>query len=334
VSAETVERVLHAVEWAHAHDRPVTVLSGGSNVVVSDRGVAGLVLQIALRGVTTRSEREDVVVSAAAGEPWDELVAWAVSQELSGIECLSGIPGTVGATPIQNVGAYGQEVAQVVEAVSVLDVRTGGVQTIAGSDCGFGYRRSRFKIEDAGRFIVTGVTFRLRRGGGATVRYPELARALSERGAPLPCLQDVRATVLALRRAKGMVLDEHDGDTRSVGSFFTNPVVTSAEVEAIARRGVVPPSYPSEGGLFKVPAAWLLEHSGCGRGFGAGRVGLSNKHPLAVVNRGGATAAEVVAFAARVKQQVDDTFGVRLVPEPVFLGFGDDETVRYLTSAA
>jgi UDP-N-acetylmuramate dehydrogenase len=269
-------------------------------------------------------------MTAGAGESWDEFVERTVAEGLGGIECLSGIPGTVGGTPIQNVGAYGQEVSRTIDTLTAFDTVHSSVATLRADDCGFGYRRSRFKLEDAGRFVVCTVTFRLR-PQPPVVAYPDLLGHLSAEGISTPTLRQAREAVLAVRRRKGMVLDEDDVDTRSVGSFFTNPVVNDEVLATIAARvHQRPPSYPARPGRSKIPAAWLLERAGCTRGVGDGPVGLSSKHPLAIINRGGATAAEVVSFAAGVKRRVEDAFGISLVPGPVFFGFGDNEHVGYL----
>jgi len=331
--AASVEDVREADAWARERDVPLVVLAGGSNVLVADEGFDGLVLRICTRGISKSSDGDEVMVSAAAGEPWDDLVAWAVGEGLAGIECLSGIPGTVGGTPIQNVGAYGQEVSRTIDAVTVFDRVGKTMMRLTADACEFGYRTSRFKARDAARFVVCEVTFRLR-PGHATIAYPDLITYLEDRGsgAEAATLDDARNAVLAVRRSKGMVLDAADVDTRSVGSFFTNPLVAEArvvEIEKQAHSRV--PTYPAGPGRVKVPAAWLLEHAGFGRGHGAGAVGLSSKHPLAVINRGGASARAVVTFAAEIKRRVAERFGVSLVPEPTFLGFGDDEEVGYLS---
>ena len=323
LEVSTVEQLAAGCRWAADRGMPVFILAGGSNVVVADAGFDGLVLHVAFRGLRFDEADGAVRVSAGAGEPWDALVATVVARGLAGVECLSGIPGTVGATPIQNVGAYGQEVAQVIESVEVWDRVSGQLARLPRADCGFGYRTSRFKGADAGRHVVIGVTFLLA-AGGPTVTYPDLVAWLARTAGDAPSLAQVRDAVLAIRRGKGMVLDPADPDTRSVGSFFTNPVVSDATVARLADiTGAPVPAFPAGPGHRKVPAAWLLEQAGCGRGFGDDRVGLSTKHTLAIVNRGGATAAEVVAFAADLGRRVMDRFGVRLVPEPLFVGFDD-----------
>ena len=296
VTAYDEDEIVAAVRAAPGD---VLVLGGGSNLVISDDGFDGTVVRVASQGRTTTRDGDTVRLEVAAGESWDDLVTWCVGEQLSGVECLAGIPGLVGATPIQNVGAYGQDVSETVVSVRAYDRRTDEVRTI--DDCGFAYRSSRFKAE-APRWVVLSVTYRLQRTTESRpVRYAELARALGvEVGQPAP-LGQVRDAVLALRRRKGMVLDPHDVDTRSAGSFFTNPLLDPAQLEALRARGVAPPSYPESDGRAKVPAAWLIEQAGFSKGDFDGPVGISSKHALALVNRGGARAED-------------------LVPEPVLVG--------------
>jgi UDP-N-acetylmuramate dehydrogenase len=329
--ATTLTDIARAHAWASANRTPVFVLGGGSNVVVADRGVDGLVLQVALEGVTLADHGEATFVRAAAGVPWDTVVSAVTARGLAGVECLSGIPGSVGGTPVQNVGAYGQEVADSIDTVSAFDRESGGFVELTNGACGFSYRTSRFRTTDRGRFVICGVTFRLRRAR-PTLTYPDLITELRDRGITQPDLEDTRAAVLAVRRRKGMVIDGEDPDTRSVGSFFVNPVVTPAFYERLCREqreGPVP-GFTLPSGDVKIPAAWLIERAGFSRGYTDGRVGLSSKHPLALVNRGGATAAEVVRFAVRIKRAVADRFGVALSPEPVFAGFEDDSAAADL----
>jgi UDP-N-acetylmuramate dehydrogenase len=317
--AESDDGAIEALRWADHHGVPVHVLGGGSNVVVSDAGVDGLVLEVAQRGIAIKDEADGAVLTAAAGEPWDALVARSVTESLAGLECLSGIPGRVGATPIQNVGAYGQEVAETISRVRCFDRKTDSVVEIPAAQCGFRYRDSRFKSEEPGRFLVLGVSYRLTRGGAPKVRYPELARRLGE----APTLAEARKGVLAVRREKSMVLSAEDDNVRSCGSFFVNPVVDAArvaEIEAAAASGEMP-RYPQPDGRVKLPAAWLIERAGFAKGTRDGNVGLSTKHTLAVVAHGAARAGDVVAFARAVRRTVEQRFGVRLVPEPSFWGF-------------
>ena len=317
--------VRKAYEWAAARELPVFVLGGGSNLVVADEGFPGLVVQIRGTRITSLRRGDDILVTAGAGEPWDALVAYAVEGGLAGVECLSGIPGTVGGTPIQNVGAYGQEVADVIEVVTAFDVEQQRTVVLSAAECEFGYRMSRFKGRDAGRFVVSSVIFRLR-PGPPTIKYPDVVEYLARQGKTAPDLADARSAVLAIRRRKGMVIDAGDPDTRSVGSFFMNPVVDRGVFERIAPA----PHYVMDNGAVKIPAAWLIEQSGFARGHVDGRVGLSTKHPLAIVNRGGATARDVIHLARRIKSTVRDRFGIALRPEPVFVGIDDDPDVTDL----
>jgi UDP-N-acetylmuramate dehydrogenase len=321
--AASVEEVVAASRW---RDAPLFVLGGGSNLVVSDEGFDGVVVLIAIQGIVATAAGGDTLVSAGAGEPWDGLVSFAVKHGLAGIECLSGIPGTVGGTPIQNVGAYGQEVASVIEWVDAVDRESGTTVRLSGTDCGFGYRISRFKRDDAGRFMVCNVTFRLRGGAPATVTYPDLVAHFAAQESASPDVRAVREAVLAIRRRKGMVIDGGDPDTRSVGSFFMNPVVDRSVFEQITAA----PGYQMENDTMKIPAAWLIEHSGFERGYVDGAVGLSTKHPLAIINRGGATARDVIRLACHIKRSVLNRFGIRLHPEPIFVGFIDDADVEFL----
>lgn len=301
---------------------PVLVLGGGSNVVVGDDGFDGRVVEVATRGVQPDAEPSadpscgGVLVSVAAGESWDDLVALAVDRGWVGIEALAGIPGRVGATPIQNVGAYGQEVSQTIARVRVWDRVLQGTRTFANADCHFGYRTSRFKA-DPGRHVVLEVTFQLAVGTlGTPVGYAELARSLGVQPGQRAALTEVREAVLELRRGKGMVLDAADHDTWSAGSFFTNPVLAPADVPEGA------PAWPQPDGRVKTSAAWLIEHAGFAKGHGtrSGRVALSGKHVLALTNRGGATTQELLALASEVRDGVEAAYGVRLVPEPVLVG--------------
>jgi UDP-N-acetylmuramate dehydrogenase len=323
VEAREQGDVAAALDWAERRRLPVRVLGGGSNLVVADAGVDALVLKIALRGVTVREVPGAVEVTAAAGEPWDPLVQDAVAQGWAGLECLSGIPGLVGATPIQNVGAYGQEVSQTLTAVRALDRAASRVVTLGPDACGFAYRDSLFKSGTPERYVVLAVTYRLVPGGAPAVRYAELARQLEARGLRTPSLADVRESVLAIRRAKSMVLEAGDPNRRSCGSFFVNPVVSAEEMalaEVLAGDPAMP-RWPERDGRVKLSAAWLIERAGFVRGEADGPVGLSSRHALAIVAREGARASDVVRFARRVRDRVEARFGVRLQPEPVFWGF-------------
>ena len=301
VEARTDSEVIEAARGASL------ILAGGSNVVIADEGVPGLVARIVTRGV----ERDGARLTVAAGEEWDPLVATCVAEGLQGFECLSGIPGSVGATPIQNVGAYGQEVSETVESVRVLDRETGRVEDMTPAECGFVYRGSVFKYDD--RRVVLSVSFRLTESPlSGPLRYAELARKLDVPVGGSAPLSDVREAVLALRRGKGMVVDPADPDSVSAGSFFTNPILGAPPEGA--------PFWPEPDGRFKVSAAWLIEQAGFHKGYGNGRAGISTKHTLALVNRGGATTAELMALAHEIAGGVQDRFGVALHPEPVLVG--------------
>ncbi len=331
VTAATTEALVEAVRAADSTGEPVLVLSGGSNVVIADAGFPGTVVHVATRGVRVESADRcgGVSLRVAAGEPWNPLVDRAVAEGWAGVEALAGIPGATGSTPIQNVGAYGQEVAQTVAQVRVWDRRTASVRTFASAECGFTYRDSVFK-QTAGRYVVLDVLFQLRVADlSEPVRYPALADELGVLEGTRHPLAEVRDAVLALRRRRGMVLDPADPDTRSCGSFFTNPVLDPAQLAALqaragARLGDAAarlPLWATPSGGAKTSAAWLLEHAGFGKGFGMpGPAALSTKHPLAVTNRGSASAADVVDLARTVRDGVAERFGVRLQPEPVLVG--------------
>ena len=322
VDAEDEATVADAWTWAQSRGVALRVLGGGSNLVVGDAGVDGLVVRVGLRGIETADQGDDVVVSAGAGEPWDALVAVTVECGWAGLECLSGIPGLVGATPIQNVGAYGQEVGETLVTVRALDTRSGRMVSLTHADCRFSYRDSLFKSGEPGRFVVLGVTYRLRRDGEPTLRYDEVAAHLGARGVRRPSLAEVRTSVLAIRRSKSMVIDPGDENARSCGSFFTNPIVSATDAERVqALTGeAVMPRYPQPDGRVKLAAAWLIERAGFTKGQREGAVGLSTRHALAVVAHAGATAGDVVAFTRRIQHDVEARFGVRLTPEPVFWG--------------
>jgi UDP-N-acetylmuramate dehydrogenase len=315
--------VMEAAAWAAARGMPLRVLGGGSNLVVADAGVSGLIVRMGLRGLATRTAGTAVEVTAAAGEPWDALVALAVGRGWAGLECLSGIPGLVGATPIQNVGAYGQEVAETVTAVRALDVARGRIVTLGNDECGFTYRDSRFRSGEPGRHVILAVTYRLAAGGAPCLRYAEVARHLAGRGIARPALGEVRESVLAIRRSKSMVIDPADENRRSCGSFFTNAVVSAAEADRVAALAGDPamPRWPQPDGRVKLSSAWLIERAGFARGRREGAVGLSTRHALAIVAHDGARAADVVGFARRVTAAVRARFAVELTPEPVLWGF-------------
>jgi len=322
VVAETEAALVDAVRTADEAGEPLLLLSGGSNLVVADEGFPGTVVKIATTGISPDVEGDEatcggVLVRVAAGEPWDDFVRLAVDKGWVGVEALSGIPGAVGSTPIQNVGAYGQEVSQTIASVRVWDRKLKGMRTFAAAECGFGYRNSRFKA-DPGRHVVLSVDFQLRTGDlGAPIAYAELARTLGvEQGGRVPMTQ-VRETVLALRAGKGMVLDAADHDTWSAGSFFTNPMLPADQAAALPDDA---PRWPQPDGTVKTSAAWLIDHAGFKKGHGNARVSLSTKHTLALTNRGEATTADLLALAREVRDGVEAAYGVRLVNEPVLVG--------------
>ena len=350
IEAADDEQVVTAVREADLKDAPVLILGRGSNLVVADEGFGGTVIHLASQGVAAARDGDCVLLTVAAGEDWDPLVQRCIAEGLSGLECLSGIPGLAGATPIQNVGAYGQEVAETIQAVRAYDRRRDTIVELSNAECGFGYRTSAFKrtaagpaaataaapaptaaaaVSPTGRFVVLGVTFRLARARqSAPVCYGELAARLGMRAGERAPLAEVRDGVLGLRRGKGMVLDPADPDTRSAGSFFTNPVLDGqqfAELERRAEGRIGPrssvPHFAGEAGQVKVPAAWLIEQAGFSKGYAGGAVArISSKHTLALTNPGGASTADLIALARQIIAGVDSAFGVRLTNEPVLVG--------------
>ncbi|HKS39064.1 MAG TPA: UDP-N-acetylmuramate dehydrogenase [Blastocatellia bacterium] len=320
----TGETLLAGIEWARAQSLALFVLGGGSNIVVADNGFSGLVLRVAIRGIETGFEGDKVTLTVGAGEEWDRVVQMSAEYGWAGFECLSGIPGRVGATPIQNVGAYGQETSETLQLLEALDLATGELIEMSASECEFGYRASRFKTRDRNRFIITRVTYQLTACGKPDIRYAELARYLADNGASEPTPSQVREAVIAIRRRKAMVIDPNDTDSRSVGSFFVNPVVTLEEFERVktsmADKAEVP-AFPVADDRVKLSAAWLIERAGFARGYRHGNVGTSTRHALAIINRGGGTAREVIELKELIQSRVMDAFGIALVPEPIFVGF-------------
>lgn len=323
VQAEDEEAVIQAVRHVDsniARRGDLLVLGGGSNLLVADQGFPGWVVALRTRGIREAGQHP-VIVEAAAGEAWDDLVSWTVERELSGLECLAGVPGTVGATPIQNVGAYGKEVADTLLDLRAWDRERCASVTLSAVDCGFGYRGSVFKHEMRHRYVILSVRFALRRGPPSRPRQGELARLLDGlEGTPTPAA--VRDIVLQLRRSKGMVYDAADPDTWSAGSFFVNPVVSTEQaqhIEDTVSDGTSMPRYPAGDGKVKLAAAWLIERAGFPRGYRLGAVGLSTRHCLALTNRGGASAGEVLELARTIRHGVEQRFGVSLRPEPVFV---------------
>lgn len=325
VRATNERDIESAVCQAADQGLPIVVLGGGSNVVFADTGLQAVVLHIALSGITVQQGGGHVDLAVGAGENWDDFVAHSVAHGWAGIECLRGIPGTVGATPIQNVGAYGQEVSSTLLQVRAYDRSERRWQTLSNAECAFSYRHSIFKGQHTGRFVVSNVSYRLGVGGAPSIKYEELRRALSDAGAVT--LKQVSDTVRSLRRSKSMVLDPSDENCRSCGSFFLNPIVDAAGLETVRKTAapLEPPAFAQPDGTFKLAAAWLIEQSGLHKGHREGPVGLSTRHTLALVCHEGATARDVVHFARRVRQRVFEKFGVRLIPEPVFLGFDQIE---------
>ena len=330
VTVETTDELVDAVREVDDADEPLLLLSGGSNLVLPDAGFAGTVVHVATRGVEPLSADYcgGAMVRVAAGEPWDDVVARTVQEGWAGVEALSGIPGLAGATPVQNVGAYGQEVAQTIAQVRTWDRQEQRVHTFAGPDCHFTYRHSRFKGTD--RWVVLDVLFQFEIADLSTpIAYADLARGLGvELGARVP-LADTREAVLEQRRRRGMVLDPADHDTWSCGSFFTNPILAPDDFDAVAERAgerlgfdaPPPPRWVERDGRVKTSAAWLIDHAGFQKGYGLpGPAALSTKHTLAVTNRGAATATQVIELARRVRDGVEEAFGIRLANEPILVG--------------
>jgi UDP-N-acetylmuramate dehydrogenase len=336
VEAASEEEVVEATAWAQEHGASLFVLGGGSNLLVSDAGFNGLILRVALRGISFAESRQETgqqaqrVYQAAAGEDWDNFVERTIQEGCAGIECLAGIPGTVGGTPVQNVGAYGQEVAPVIDCVRAFDLAERVFVEFSVAECGFAYRRSRFNSTDRGRYIVARVDYRLQPGGAPTLRYADLQRAVeaSRSGRREPSLAEVAVAVRRIRLSKGMLLVDGDPDCRSAGSFFKNPVISEELFKEIAARCALKelPRYPAgsgleNAGLVKIPAAWLIEQAGFSKGYALGSAAISSRHTLALINRGGATAHEILALANRIAGEVEACFGIRLEMEPVLMGF-------------
>ena len=344
VEAGSESEIVEATAWAREHQLALFVLGGGSNLLVADAGFDGMVLKLGLHGieVAEATEAGSRVYGAAAGEDWDQFVERTVQDNCAGIECLAGIPGTVGGTPVQNVGAYGQEVCSSIDRVRAYDLEAEDFVEFNAEECGFSYRRSRFNSADRGRYIVTRVDYRLTVGGRPTVRYADLEQALeqekehrnasqtegqSSQQAKQPSLADVSRVVRRVRRAKGMLLVEGDPDCRSAGSFFKNPVVGKERLRHVTEvSGKQPPCFPAGSDLrnsdqVKLPAAWLVEQAGFSKGYELGAAGVSSRHTLALINRGGASAAQILALAGKINQSVEARFGIHLEMEPVMVGF-------------
>jgi UDP-N-acetylmuramate dehydrogenase len=315
VRAESEDHVIEAFDFARANDLNVFILGGGSNILVSDNGFDGLVLQIASKGISQVANDTLVV---AAGEDWDSFVSYSINENFAGIECLSGIPGTVGGTPVQNVGAYGQEVAETITAVRCFDRVGGHIVELSNERCGFSYRSSIFNTTERDRYIVLSVTYRLVEHGEPKIAYKDLVEHFM---GSTPTLAEARDAVLSIRRSKSMVIDRDDPNRRSAGSFFKNPIVDRSKYDEIARDSAdAVPHFPASQTAVKIPAAWLIEHSGFHKGFVMGNAGISSNHTLAIINRGGANAAEIIALKNAIQSAVSSKFGIDLVPEPFFVG--------------
>ncbi len=325
IEARTEEAAADAIQFAKDKKLPLFILGGGSNLLVADAGFSGLVVKIGIKGIDFQNGGAKTFVRSGAGEEWDRIVALCVERKLGGVECLSGIPGSAGGTPVQNVGAYGQEVSEVLTSVRVYDRQNDRVMELSREDCGFAYRTSRFNTIDKDRFVIMQVTYALANDGAASIRYPDVQREFDGKNSA-PSLDDVRTAVRRIRARKAMLLVEGDPDCLSAGSFFKNPVLTEsqfASLEAIA--GPALPRYPAGPGKVKTAAAWLIERAGFSKGYTLGPAGLSSKHTLAIINKGGAKAEDILRLAKAIESRVRDQFGITLVPEPVFLGFATIE---------
>ena len=331
INASSEETVLEAVEFAKTRNHPLFVLGGGSNLLVADRGFPGLVLKIGLTGMEWNDDRDKATVRVAAGEDWDRLVQLSVERDLGGIECLSGIPGSVGGTPVQNVGAYGQEISEVLTGVRAYDRTTGAIADLSREDCGFTYRSSIFNTAAKNRYIVLNVTYALRRHAAPSISYSDVRNEFEGNAQP-PTLSEVRNAVRRIRARKAMLLAEGDPDCRSAGSFFKNPIISATEFSAL--ESLLPnervPRYPAPPGKVKTAAAWLIERAGFSKGYSLGPAGLSTKHTLALVNKGQARAEDVLRLADQIRDRVKDRFGIQLVPEPVFVGFDVSPVLRQI----
>ena len=336
VELKREDEVQEAAQFAKTRDLPLFVLGSGSNLVVADSGWPGLVLRIAIGGIATPNSNDAtgnaVLFTVGAGVNWDDFVAQAVVQNCAGVECLSGIPGSVGGTPVQNVGAYGQEVSDTIESVRALDLKEDRIVVLPTPACGFRYRTSIFNTTERGRYIILRVNFRLKRGGAPSLKYADLQKHFAEcslesaaqKNTP-PSLAEVREAVREIRRSKGMLIVPGDEDCRSAGSFFKNPVLSEAQFKDLAGRaaakGLEIPSYPALDAQRKVSAAWLVEHSGFSKGYAVGPAGTSHKHALALINRGDAKASDIVGLKDEIQRGVQEAWGILLEPEPVFVGF-------------
>ena len=323
VEPKTPQEVSAAVAFAQSKNLPLFVLGGGSNLIISDNGWPGLVIKIGIKGIEEHKETGKRLFEVGAGEEWDNFAATAVARNCAGVECLSGIPGSVGGTPVQNVGAYGQEVSETVDSVLALDLKDGQLHELCNDACGFSYRTSIFNTSQRGRYIIVRVTYALTPDGEPRILYADLKKHF-DGWEVSPKLADVREAVRRIRASKGMLITPGDEDCRSAGSFFKNPVLSQEQHEVLVQRakakGFDVPSYPALESQRKVSAAWLVEHSGFSKGFSAGSVGISRKHALAIVNRGEATAGDILGLKEHIQDRVAEIWGVQLEPEPVFVG--------------
>jgi UDP-N-acetylmuramate dehydrogenase len=324
IEARTVSEAEQAIEFARSRQLSLFVLGGGSNLVISDAGWPGLVLKVAIGGIEHHTDSGRTTFEVGAGEPWDKFVSTAVARNCAGVECLSGIPGSVGGTPVQNVGAYGQEVSETIRSLTAIDLKDGQIREFTKEECEFRYRTSIFNTTAKGRYVILRVIYKLNPGGNPHLEYADLKKHFAG-WKEIPTLADTREAVRRIRASKGMLITEGDDDCRSAGSFFKNPVLSASSFEQLSKRAAEKnlqiPSYPALEAQRKISAAWLVEHSGFGKGFTDGKVGISRKHALAIVNRGGATAAEIVALKDHIQDRVRDIWNVYLEPEPVFIGF-------------
>ncbi len=323
---KTTAEVVEGIQFARSRDLPLFVLGSGSNLVISDAGWPGLVLKIAIPGIDERSSSDNgkTLFEVGAGEEWDRFVARAIARNCAGVECLSGIPGSVGGTPVQNVGAYGQEVAETISSMLTLDLTDCQIRELCAEACGFQYRTSIFNTRERGRFIILRVTYSLIPGGAPRIQYPDLKRHFAG-FQQIPSLTSTREAVRRIRASKAMLITPGDEDCRSAGSFFKNPVLAADQYDQLTKRatakGLQVPSFPALDAQRKISAAWLVEYSGFSKGYRSGRVGISRKHALAIVNRGEATAADILALKDHIQQRVEELWGIHLEPEPVFVGF-------------
>lgn len=321
IEASTEDEVLQAVEFAEEQNAPLFVLGGGSNLLVGDAGFPGVVLHVALKGIDQHAAGDTTKFSVAAGEDWDAFVTLADGQNCGGIECLAGIPGSVGGTPVQNVGAYGQEVSETIRRVRALDLQTLQFVGLSAAQCGFAYRRSIFNTSDRGHYVVLRVEYELKNNAATVISYADLKRYFQERSSQ-PSIAEVSVAVREIRHQKGMLIVPGDPDCRSAGSFFKNPVISSEHFARIVanENGASVPQYPAAHGQVKVSAAWLLDQAGFHKGYALGRAGISSKHTLALINRDGASATDIAALRDAIIAKVEEKFAIHLEPEPVWVG--------------